>query len=115
MLFRPFIDPVSSTCTYLIASAPGREAVIIDPQVPQHLTAIQQLGLHLVKAIDTHIRADHVTALGELRDRTRRAAHLAGKTREQHVGVMNDLHLPCPKLMDVAIPANVACGLGAAT
>ncbi|MGH8118307.1 MAG: MBL fold metallo-hydrolase [Rhodanobacteraceae bacterium] len=234
MLFRQFIDSVSSTYTYLIASAPGREALIIDPvkaQVPQYLTAIGQLGLRLVKAIDTHIHADHVTALGELRERTQCAtlmgertraecvslrvrddetidvdgvrlqalytpghtdesfsfvldpdaaravftgdvllirgsgrtdfqngdagqswdsitgrlfrlpdaaavypAHdyhgwtvssigeerrfnprLAGKTRGQYVDIMNNLNLPSPKLMDVAIPANVACGLGAAT
>src|SRR5699024_3695653 len=73
MLFRQFFDPVSSTYTYLIASAPGREAVIIDPvkeQAEQYLTAINQLDLRLVKAIDTHTHADHITALGDLRART---------------------------------------------
>ncbi|NNC23562.1 MBL fold metallo-hydrolase [Salinisphaera sp. USBA-960] len=73
MLFRQFFDPDSSTYTYLFASAPGREAVIIDPvktQAEQYLTAINQLDLSLVKAIDTHIHADHVTALGDLRDTT---------------------------------------------
>lgn len=73
MLFRQFIDSVSSTYTYLIASAPAREAVIIDPvkeQYEQYVTAIDQLGLRLVTAIDTHTHADHITALGDLRDRT---------------------------------------------
>lgn len=73
MLFRQFFDSVSSTYTYLIASAPGREAVIIDPvkeQAGQYLAAIDQLGLRLVKAIDTHTHADHITALGALRDQT---------------------------------------------
>lgn len=73
MLFRQFFDHVSCTYTYLIASAPGREAVIIDPvkeQVDQYLLAIEQLGLRLVKAVDTHTHADHITALGDLRDRT---------------------------------------------
>lgn len=73
MLFRQFFDSVSSTYTYLVASAPGREAVIIDPvkeQADQYLTAIEQLDLRLVKAIDTHTHADHITALGDLRDRT---------------------------------------------
>jgi glyoxylase-like metal-dependent hydrolase (beta-lactamase superfamily II) len=232
MLFRQFIDPVSNTYTYLLASAQGREAVIIDPvkdQLSQYLGAIEQLDLRLVQAIDTHTHADHVTALGALRARTdcvtimgertradcvsRRVAdnevldvdgirlearytpghtdesfsfvlepaapravfsgdvllirgsgrtdfqngdagqswdsiqqrlfplpddtalypahdyrgwtvssigeekrcnpRLAGKTRAQYIEIMHNLNLPNPKLMDVAIPANLACGLDA--
>ncbi|MDN5850936.1 MAG: MBL fold metallo-hydrolase, partial [Nitrococcus sp.] len=59
--------------TYLIASGKGREALIIDPvkeQMPAYLGLIEQLELKLVRAIDTHTHADHVTALGELRDAT---------------------------------------------
>ena len=73
MLFRQFFDSESSTYTYLLASGPGREGLIIDPvreQVAQYLTAIEQLGLRLVRAIDTHTHADHVTGLGALRDKT---------------------------------------------
>lgn len=73
MLFRQLFDAESSTYTYLLASALGREAVIIDPvksQVPQYIKLIDQLGLNLVKAIDTHTHADHVTGLGDLRDQT---------------------------------------------
>jgi len=232
MLFRQFFDSASSTYTYLIASSRGREAVIIDPvkeQVAQYLTAIEQLGLRLVKAIDTHTHADHITGLGDLRERTgclsimgeytradcvscrvtdgeildtdgirlqalytpghtsesfsfvlapdapvavfsgdvlmirgtgrtdfqngdpgkswdsitrtlfalpddttlypahdykgwtsssigeerRFNPRLAGKTREQYIEIMNNLDLPDPKMMDVAIPANLACGLDA--
>jgi glyoxylase-like metal-dependent hydrolase (beta-lactamase superfamily II) len=213
----------------LIASGKGREALIIDPvkeQVPQYLVAIEQLELRLVRAIDTHTHADHVTGLGDLRDATGCAtmmgeftkaecvsqsvregelidvdgiklgalytpghtdesfsfvlnpqapyavftgdvllirgtgrtdfqngdpekswdsivnklfrlpdetlvypAHdykgwtvstigeekrfnprIAGKTRAQYVEIMRNLHLPDPRLMDVAIPANLACG-----
>lgn len=233
MLFRQLIDPASSTYTYLLASGAGREAVIIDPvreRVDEYLTAIRQLGLRLVQAIDTHTHADHVTGLGLLRQRTdcatvmgersraecivRRVhdgevldvdglrlealytpghtdesfsfvldpaapravfsgdvllirgsgrtdfqngdaaqswhsivevlfrlpdattlypAHdykgwtastigeekhwnprVAGKTREQYIEIMRNLDLPHPKMMDVAIPANLACGLAAA-
>lgn len=229
MLFRQFFDRVSSTYTYLIASGPGREAVIIDPvkeQADQYLTAINQLDLRLVKAIDTHTHADHITALGDLRDQTgcmsimgeythaqcvstqvrdgdildtdgvrlqalytpghtdesfsfvlapdapqavfsgdvlmirgsgrtdfqngdpgkswesitntlfrlpdatalypahdykgwtrssigeerRYNPRLAGKTRAQYIDIMNNLNLSDPKLMDVAVPANLACG-----
>lgn len=229
MLFRQFFDSASSTYTYLIASAPGREALVIDPvkeQAAQYLTAIGQLGLKLVKAIDTHTHADHVTALGVLRERTgcvsvmgrytkaecvsatvadgdvldvdgvrlearytpghtddsfsfvlrglgpgavftgdvllirgtgrtdfqngdagrswdsiqglfrlpgemlvfpahdykgwtastiaeemRYNPRVAGRTRDEYIAIMQQLHLPSPKLMDVAIPANLACGV----
>lgn len=232
MLFRQFIDAASSTYTYLLASGSGREAVIIDPvreQVDQYLAAIEQLGLRLVHAIDTHTHADHVTALGLLRQQTdcatvmgeqsraeclsRRVrdgevldvdgmrlqalytpghtdesfsfvldpaapravfsgdvlmirgsgrtdfqngdpaqswhsivevlfrlpddttlypAHdykgwtassigeekrfnprVAGKTRDEYIAIMRNLKLPHPKMMDVAVPANLACGLPA--
>lgn len=84
MLFRQFVDKASSTYTYLLASAPGREAVIIDPvkeQIGQYIQAIEQLGLRLVKAIDTHTHADHITALGDLRDRTGCATVMGQYTR----------------------------------
>lgn len=90
MLFRQFFDPVSSTYTYLLASAPGREAVIIDPvrdQVEQYLTAIGQLDLRLVKAIDTHIHADHITGLGVLRQRTGCASVMGRYTKAECVSL----------------------------
>ena len=231
MLFRQFFDATSSTYTYLLASGKGREGLIIDPvkeQAEQYLTAIKQLDLKLVRAIDTHTHADHVTALGDLREATgcmtlmgeftqaecvsdhvseddivdvdgvklraiytpghtnesfsfvlnpdkpqgvftgdvllirgtgrtdfqggdphrswdsivnklfflpedtllwpahdykgwtassigEEKAHnprLAGKTEAEYVEIMRNLNLPDPKLMDVAIPANLACGRG---
>ncbi len=234
MIFRQFFEHESSTYTYLIASGIGREAVIVDPvkeRVAQYLAAIGQLELKLVRAIDTHTHADHITGLGDLRDATGcitlmgeytkaecvsqhvkegelldidgvtlRAlytpghtdesfsfvlnpakpeavftgdvllirgsgrtdfqngdpekswdsivntlfrlpdetlvypAHdykgwtassigeekchnprLAGKTRDQYVEIMRNLKLPDPKLMDVAVPANLACGQPAKT
>lgn len=73
MLFRQLFDKESSTYTYLTASGRGREALIIDPvkeQAPAYLGLIEQLDLKLVRAIDTHTHADHITALGDLRDAT---------------------------------------------
>ncbi|PPE74618.1 Zn-dependent hydrolase [Solimonas fluminis] len=73
MLFRQFFDAESSTYTYLLASGIGREALIIDPvkeQAQQYLQAIRELDLRLLRAIDTHTHADHITALGDLRDAT---------------------------------------------
>src|SRR5579871_2665191 len=74
MIFRQLFDSVSGTYTYLLASRRGGEALIIDPvieKVDRYLKLIEDLDLRLVKAVDTHLHADHVTGLGALRDRTR--------------------------------------------
>lgn len=73
MIFRQLFDSVSSTYTYLIASRRGGEALIIDPvleKVDRYLQLVRELDLRLVKAVDTHLHADHITGLGALRDRT---------------------------------------------
>lgn len=74
MLFRQLFDATSSTYTYLIASRRGGEALIIDPvldNVGRYLQLLRELDLKLVRAIDTHLHADHITGLAALRDRTR--------------------------------------------
>ena len=228
MIFRQLFDLKSSTYTYLLARRPGGEAVLIDPVdelAGMYLTLIEQLDLRLVYALDTHTHADHITALGALREHagcttvmgerskaecvdlklaegetldadgiklralftpghtdesmsfvmddrvftgdvllyrgTGRtdfqsgdprqswdsivnklfrlsddtlvyAAHdykgwtvstigeeknynprIAGKTEAEYVAIMNALNLPDPKLMDIAVPANLACGRAA--
>src|SRR5438477_3978819 len=73
MIFRQLFDSVSSTYTYIIASRRGREALTIDPvleKVDRYIQLINELDLRLVKAVDTHLHADHLTGLGALRDRT---------------------------------------------
>ena len=73
MIFRQLFDSVSSTYSYLLASRRGGEALIIDPvleKVDRYLQLVNELDLKLVKAVDTHIHADHITGLGALRDRT---------------------------------------------
>jgi sulfur dioxygenase len=74
MIFRQLFEPVSSTYTYLLAGRRGGEALIIDPvleKVDRYLQLVRELDLRLVKAVDTHLHADHITGLGALRDRTR--------------------------------------------
>ncbi len=74
MIFRQLFDRDSCTYTYLLASRPGGEALLVDPvleQVDRYLQLLTELDLRLVKALDTHLHADHVTGLGALRDRTR--------------------------------------------
>jgi len=73
MIFRQLFDSVSGTYSYLLASRAGGEALIIDPvleKVDRYLQLIGELDLRLVKAVDTHLHADHITGLGALRDRT---------------------------------------------
>ncbi len=73
MIFRQLFDSTSGTYTYLLASRPGGEALIIDPvleRVDRYLQLVRELDLRLVKAVDTHLHADHITGLGALRDRT---------------------------------------------
>ena len=73
MIFRQLFDSTSGTYTYILASRPGGEALIIDPvleKVDRYLQLIRELDLKLVKAADTHLHADHITGLGALRDRT---------------------------------------------
>jgi sulfur dioxygenase len=73
MIFRQLYDSVSGTYTYLLASRRGGEALIIDPvleKVERYLQLLRELDVRLVKAVDTHLHADHITGLGALRDRT---------------------------------------------
>jgi sulfur dioxygenase len=72
MLFRQLLDPETSTWTYLLADEETREAVLIDPvreQTGRDAELLEQLGLRLLYALETHVHADHVTGGGELRRR----------------------------------------------
>ena len=74
MIFRQLFDTKSSTYTYLISSGQGREALIIDPvleNINEYINVLKELNLKLVKVIDTHIHADHVTGASKLKDITK--------------------------------------------
>jgi len=90
MIFRQLFDKSSSTYTYLLAERQGGEALLIDPvldNTAQYVRLIDELDLKLVKAVDTHIHADHVTALGALRERTGCATAMGSTTRVECVSV----------------------------
>ena len=73
MIFNQLFDDKSSTYTYIISSGKGREALIIDPvleKTKEYIKLLKKLDLKLVKVIDTHIHADHITGLNELSERT---------------------------------------------
>ena len=74
MIFKQLFDNKSSTYTYIISSGEGREALIIDPVIEntdEYIKVLNNLKLKLVKVIDTHIHADHITGLNELSKRTK--------------------------------------------
>ena len=74
MIFKQVFDTKSSTYTYLIACAKGREAIIIDPvldNIKEYISLLNEFDLKLVKVIDTHIHADHITGASALRDKTK--------------------------------------------
>ncbi len=73
MIFKQVFDDKSSTYTYLIASEKGHEAIIIDPvleNVEKYIELLKEFDLQLVKVIDTHIHADHITGVSKLKERT---------------------------------------------
>ena len=74
MIFEQLFDNKSSTYTYIISSGKGREALIIDPVIEntdKYIKVLTNLDLKLVKVIDTHIHADHISGLNELSKRTK--------------------------------------------
>ena len=86
MIFKQLFDQKSSTYTYLIASSKGREALIIDPvleNVAKYIELLKELDLKLVKVIDTHIHADHVTGLNELNKRTNCTRIMGEKSKSE--------------------------------
>jgi sulfur dioxygenase len=70
VIFRQFIDPETSTHTYLLADERSREAVLIDTvleQFDRDRTLLRELDLTLRYTLETHVHADHVTAAGLFR------------------------------------------------
>ena len=87
MIFKQLFDNKSSTYTYIISSGKGREALIIDPVIEntnEYLNLLKELSLKLVKVIDTHIHADHITGLNELSKSTN-CTKIMGEQSESEV------------------------------
>ena len=90
MIFRQLYDHESSTYTYLLAERNGGEALLIDPvlkHTDQYVRLIEEMDLKLVLAVDTHIHADHVTALGSLRNHTGCVSAMGEMTRAECVSM----------------------------
>ena len=87
MIFNQLFDEKSSTYTYIISSGKGREALIIDPVIEhtkQYINVLKDLELKLVKVIDTHIHADHISGLNELNKQTE-CTRIMGEESESEV------------------------------
>ena len=90
MIFKQLFDNKSSTYTYLISSGKGREALIIDPvieNVTKYISVLKELDLKLVKVIDTHIHADHVTGASKLKDVTKCSTIMGAHTPAESVEI----------------------------
>ncbi len=90
MHFKQIFDKKSSTFTYLIASSIGREALIIDPvleNVNEYIDLLKSLDLRLVKVIDTHIHADHVTGSSKLKEITKCSTIMGNYTPAETVEI----------------------------
>ena len=107
MLFHQLFDKNSSTYTYLIASAKGREALIIDPvleNIEQYIKLLNELDLKLVKVIDTHIHADHITAASKLKNKTNCATIMGEHTPSDTVEIkVKDDDIICIDKLEIKV------------
>ena len=90
MIFNQLFDSKSSTYTYIISSGKGREALIIDPVIEhtdEYVKVLESLDLKLVKVIDTHIHADHISGLNELNKRTNCTRIMGEKSKSEVVDI----------------------------
>jgi len=115
MIFKQLFDTKSSTYTYLISSGKGREALIIDPvieNVTDYISVLKELDLKLVKVIDTHIHADHVTGASKLKDITKcstiMGAHTPAETVEIKVKDEEYIYLDNLKIRAIYTPGHTS-------
>ena len=56
-------------------------------KVDRYLQLVAELDLQLIKALDTHLHADHITGLGALRDRTQCITVMGEQTKADVVSM----------------------------
>ncbi len=116
MIFEQLFDNKSSTYTYVISSGKGREALIIDPvidNVEDYTNLLNKLDLKLVKVIDTHIHADHITAMNELNKRTNCSRIMGEKSKSEVIDIKikedDEIELENIKLRALYTPGHTDC------
>ena len=116
MIFEQLFDIKSSTYTYIISSGKGREALIIDPVIDntnEYLKILKDLDLKLVKVIDTHIHADHISGLNELNKQTNcskiMGEHSASEVVDIHVKDNEKIKIENIELISIYTPGHTDC------
>ena len=116
MIFEQLFDNKSSTYTYVISSGKGREALIIDPvidNVEDYTNLLNKLDLKLVKVIDTHIHADHITAMNELNKRTNCSRIMGDKSKSEVIDIKikedDEIEVENIKLRALYTPGHTDC------
>ena len=116
MIFQQLFDNKSSTYTYILSSGEGREALIIDPVIEhtdEYVRVLESLDLKLVKVIDTHIHADHISGLNELNKRTNCARVMGEKSKSEVVDIKlkddENLSIENIKLKAIYTPGHTDC------
>tara|TARA_B100001778_G_scaffold246718_1_gene206955 strand:- start:421 stop:1113 length:693 start_codon:yes stop_codon:yes gene_type:complete len=116
MIFNQLFDNKSSTYTYIISSGKGREALIIDPVIEhtdEYVRVLESLDLKLVKVIDTHIHADHISGLNELNKRTNCTRIMGEKSKSEVVDIKlkdnENLNIENIELKAIYTPGHTDC------
>ena len=116
MIFEQLFDIKSSTYTYIISSGKGREALIIDPVIEntdEYIRVLKNLDLKLVKVIDTHIHADHISGLNELSKRTKcskiMGEHSSSEVLDIRVKDNEKIKIENIELMSIYTPGHTDC------
>ena len=116
MIFEQLFDTKSSTYTYIVSSGKGREALIIDPVIDntdEYINVLKNLDLKLVKVIDTHIHADHVSGLNELSKRTRCSKIMGEHSRSEVLDIRvkdnEKIKIENIELMSIYTPGHTDC------
>jgi hydroxyacylglutathione hydrolase len=68
VIFRQFVDDDLGCASYLVGDEETREAVVVDPAyaTDQYLVAAEQEGVRIVRVLETHTHADHISGHGRL-------------------------------------------------
>ena len=116
MIFEQLFDTKSSTYTYIMSSGKGREALIIDPvieNINEYIRVLKNLDLKLVKVIDTHIHADHISGLNELSKRTKCSKIMGEQSSSEvvdiHVKDNEKIKIENIELISIYTPGHTDC------
>jgi glyoxylase-like metal-dependent hydrolase (beta-lactamase superfamily II)/rhodanese-related sulfurtransferase len=68
MLLRQFVDEDLGCASYLVGDADAGEALLVDPAyaIEPYLAAAKAEGVRIVRVLETHTHADHVSGHGRL-------------------------------------------------